>query len=52
MKFDDSDRADASQVEDRRGDGGCPIGRIGVGGGLGAVIVVVLVVLRLPWESR
>ncbi len=42
MKFDDSDRADGGQVEDRRG---FPTGR--VGGGLGVVGVIVVVAFKL-----
>ncbi len=42
MKFDDGDRADGGQVEDRRG---FPTGR--VGGGLGLVGVVVVVAFKL-----
>src|SRR3954453_2652417 len=46
MKFDRDDRADASQVEDRRG-GGFPGGGYGVGGGLGVVGVIVVVIFKL-----
>lgn len=46
MKFGGDDRADASQVEDRRG-GGFPGGGYGVGGGLGVVGVIVVVVFKL-----
>ncbi len=44
MKFDDSDQADASQIEDRRG-GGLSGGHIG--GGLGVVGVLVVVAFKL-----
>jgi predicted metalloprotease len=47
VKFDDSDQADASQVEDRRG-ARFPGGRVGAGvGGLGLVGGVIYVVLQL-----
>ena len=49
VRFDDSDQADSSQVEDRRGGGRFPGGaRLGVGvGGLGAVGAVVYIALQV-----
>ncbi|HEU4410078.1 MAG TPA: neutral zinc metallopeptidase [Polyangiaceae bacterium] len=45
MRFDESDRVDESQIEDRRGGG---FGRLGAGlGGLGVVGAIALVALRL-----
>ncbi len=47
MRFDESDRVDESQIEDRRGGGG-GFGRLGAGlGGLGLVGTIALVALRL-----
>jgi predicted metalloprotease len=50
MRFDGDDQADASQVDDRRGDGGFsfPGGRLGVGaGGLGLVGTLVYIAFQL-----
>jgi uncharacterized protein len=49
MKFSGDDRADASQVDDRRGEGGFrfPGGGLGIGGGLGVVGTLVYLAFQL-----